>query len=206
MAGRFITFEGIDGAGKSTHLDTAVAQLRTHGLEVVLTREPGGSEMAETLRQWLLTRSMDANTELLLMFAARADHLAQVIRPALQRGAWVVCDRFTDSTLAYQGGGRQLDERQILQLAEMVHADCRPERTYFFDLDPVTAQARREASRDADRFEAEQLAFFERVRAVYQRLASAEPARIMTLDSARPLAQVAAQLLADLDDQVRRFG
>lgn len=204
--GRFITFEGIDGAGKSTHLAGAVARLEQNGLTVVLTREPGGSEMAETIRAWLLNQAMDSLTELLLIFAARADHLAQVIRPALERGDWVICDRFTDSTLAYQGGGRELDEAFIRALAERVHGDCQPDRTYYFDLDPVSAQARRLASREADRFEAEQEAFFERVRRIYQSIATAEPERVVTLNSALPLDEVAAALHADLAQQAELFG
>ncbi len=206
MTGRFLTLEGIDGAGKSTHLAGAVERLRARGLEVVLTREPGGSPLAEDLREWLLNRAMAPQTELLLMFAARADHLDQLIRPALARGAWVVCDRFTDSTLAYQGGGRGLDQALIRALAKTVHGDCEPDRTYYFDLDAETAERRRLASRDADRFEAEQRAFFDRVRGAYQAIAKEQPERVLTLDSAQSLAAVQARLYADLDDQMARYG
>ncbi|MGH1358241.1 MAG: dTMP kinase [Burkholderiaceae bacterium] len=206
MTGRFLTLEGIDGAGKSTHLAGAVERLRASGLEVVLTREPGGSPLAEDLREWLLNRAMAPQTELLLMFAARADHLDQLIRPALARGAWVVCDRFTDSTLAYQGGGRGLDQALIRALAKTVHGDCEPDRTYYFDLDAETAERRRLASRDADRFEAEQRAFFDRVRGAYQAIAKEQPERVLTLDSAQSLAAVQARLYADLDDQMARYG
>ncbi len=206
MTGRFVTFEGIDGAGKSTHVAGAVDRLRAAGLEVVVTREPGGTELAESLREWLLNRSMGPQTELLLVFAARADHLDQVIRPALARGAWVVCDRFTDSTLAYQGGGRGLSREFILTLAQAVHADCQPDRTYYFDLDAHTAEQRRLADRTADRFEAEERAFFERVRQAYLAISAAEPGRVLTLNSAQSLEQVRAALNADLDKQLATHG
>ena len=206
MPGRFITFEGIDGAGKSTHVEPAVRQLRASGLEVVLTREPGGTALSESLRQLVLTQPMDPTTELLMMFAARADHVAQVIQPALERGAWVVCDRFTDSTVAYQGGGRQLDMAFIAGLASQVHSHCNPDRTYYFDLDSGTAQQRRQASRSPDRIESEQAAFFDRVRTAYLEIARREPERVMTLDSAQPLQTVAQQLRNDLQAQMQRFG
>lgn len=206
MAGRFITFEGIDGAGKSTHVQPAVEQLRRAGLNVVLTREPGGTALAEALRQSLLSQQMDATTELLLMFAARADHVHRVIRPALDRGSWVVCDRFTDSTLAYQGGGRELDITFIRQLAKQVHGHCEPDRTYYFDLDPEIARQRREASRQPDRIESEQGAFFERARNAYLEIARHEPNRLMILNSARPIDAVADELQRDLQEQIERHG
>lgn len=206
MVGRFITFEGIDGAGKSTHVQPAVEQLRTAGLDVVLTREPGGTELAEALRQSLLSQEMDATTELLIVFAARADHVHRVIQPALARGSWVVCDRFTDSTLAYQGGGRELDPAFIRQLAKQVHSHCDPDRTYYFDLDPGIARQRREASRQPDRIESEQAAFFERARNAYLDIARSEPERVLILDSAQPLDVVADDLQRDLQNQIDRHG
>lgn len=206
MAGRFITFEGIDGAGKSTHVPPAVEQLRAAGLDVVLTREPGGTDLAEALRQSLLSQEMDATTELLMMFAARADHVHKVIQPALDRGSWVVCDRFTDSTLAYQGGGRELDTAFIRLLAKQVHSHCEPDRTYYFDLDPEVARLRREASRQPDRIESEQAAFFQRARNAYLDIARSEPDRVMILDSAQPLDAVADTLQRDLQKQIDRYG
>jgi len=206
MRGRFITFEGIDGAGKSTHVEPAVEILRAAGLDVVLTREPGGTELAETLREVLLSQEMNATTELLLMFAARADHVHRVILPALRAGSWVVCDRFTDSTLAYQGGGRQLDSGFINSLAEQVHRHCGPDRTYYFDLDPATARQRRENSREPDRIESEQGAFFERTRDAYLELAKSDPERVLILDSTQPLETVALALEQDLQQQIKRYG
>lgn len=142
MTGRFVTFEGIDGAGKSTHVDWYVERLRARGIDVVLTREPGGSELAETLRELLLRRKMGMQAELLLMFAARSDHLERLIRPALAAGQWVVCDRFTDSTWAYQGSGRGAPAERIAWLEAWVHDDLQPDRSYLFDLAPELAAQR----------------------------------------------------------------
>lgn len=198
MRGRFITFEGIDGAGKSTHLDWYAGRLREQGREVVLTREPGGTALAEALRALLLEQAMDMQTELLLMFAARQDHLERLIRPALERGAWVVCDRFTDSTFAYQGAGRGAPVEHIRTLAQWVHGDLHPDRTYLFDLSSGEARARRARARAADRFEAEDEAFFERVRSGYQAQVATGPERYRIIDASRDIAQVRAILEADI--------
>jgi dTMP kinase len=181
--GHFITFEGIDGAGKSTHIDALADRLRSHGREVVLTREPGGSALAERLRELLLHEPMDPLTEALLVFAARRDHLQHRIEPALARGAVVICDRFTDATFAYQGGGRGLDERVLAQLEAWVQQGRQPDLTFWFDLPPALAAERRAASRAPDRFEREDEAFFARVRAAYAQRASAAPRRFVRIDA-----------------------
>lgn len=196
--GRFITFEGIDGAGKSTHLAATVARLRARGLEVVETREPGGTALAERLRGLLLHEAMSLQTELLLMFAARQDHLDHLIRPALARGAWVVCDRFTDSTYAYQGAGRQMGAEVVARLEALVHPDLQPDQTFYFDLPPALAAARRAQARAADRFEAEDLAFFERVRGGYLQRAQADPRRFVIIDAAAPIEVVATAVATRL--------
>lgn len=204
MRGRFITFEGGEGAGKSTQIARAAAWLRARGLEVVLTREPGGTPRAERLRALLLERDaepMPQSCELLLMFAARATHLENLIRPAVARGAWVLCDRFTDATYAYQGGGRGLPLRQIDALAELVHGDLWPDLTLLLDL-PVEEGLARASTRNGaggpDRFETEQRAFFERVRDVYRARAAAEPGRFRLIDAARPVDAVAQAVEAVL--------
>lgn len=197
MRGRFISFEGIDGAGKSTHLEWYAERLREAGREVVLTREPGGTELAEALRALLLDRAMDARTELLLMFAARQDHLEHRVRPALASGTWVVCDRFTDSTLAYQGAGREGPLDRIRALADWIHPDLWPDRTYLFDLPADEALRRRARARPADRFEAEDLAFFERVRAGYQAQARAEPDRFLVIDASQDIDRIRSRLAED---------
>lgn len=177
---RFITFEGIDGAGKSSHIAWLAGRLRDRGHEVVLTREPGGTPLAEALRTLLLEREMDPLTEALLVFAARRDHLRGCIEPALKRGAIVVCDRFTDATFAYQGGGRGLPLEVLSALEGWVQEGRQPDLTLWFDLPAAVAAERRRAARAADRFEALDEAFFERVRAGYARRAegSARFARV----------------------------
>jgi dTMP kinase len=185
--GRFITIEGIDGAGKSSHLDALTAWLRRRGHEVVQTREPGGTRLAESIRELFLHKDdMDALTEALLVFAARRDHLRQVIEPALARGAVVVCDRFTDATFAYQGGGRGFDLDVLTQLEQWVQQGRQPDLTLWFDLPPSVAASRREAARDADRLERETLAFFERARAGYAARAQAAPQRFAVIDADQP--------------------
>ncbi|RPH40790.1 MAG: dTMP kinase [Burkholderiales bacterium] len=184
---RFVTFEGIDGAGKSSHVDWFAEQVRGRGHRVVVTREPGGTELAEAVRDWVLNRPMSMRVEALLVFAARQDHLDRLIRPSLADGTWVVCDRFTDSTVAYQGGGRGMPLEDIALLERWVHPDLQPDRTYLFDLDPDTAARRRQAVRDADRFESEQSAFFTRVRQAYLERAEAAPDRFVRLDGAQPI-------------------
>lgn len=165
--GRFITFEGIDGAGKTTHLDALERIWREAGHEVVRTREPGGTPLAEQLRGLFLHEPMDSLTEALLVFAARRDHLTQVIEPALARGAWVLCDRFTDATFAYQGGGRGFDLSVLTTLEGWVQGGRQPDLTFLFDLPPAVAAARLAGARQPDRFEAQDQVFFERVREMY---------------------------------------
>ncbi|MFO1293399.1 MAG: dTMP kinase [Rubrivivax sp.] len=193
-AGRFVTFEGIDGAGKSSHIEALAAWLRARGHEVVLTREPGGTPLAEALRELVLHRPMDALTEVLLVFAARRDHLRGVIEPALERGATVLCDRFTDATFAYQGAGRGFAREPLAALERWVQQGREPDLTLWFDLDAATAAARRSAVRAPDRFEGEDLAFFERVRAGYAERARAP--RFVRLDAAREPAEVWLQIEA----------
>lgn len=184
MRGRFITFEGIDGAGKSTQHAWLAAHLRSSGHEVVATREPGGTPLGEQLRELLLTEPMHIETEALLMFASRREHIAQVIEPALARGAWVVCDRFVDASFAYQGGGRGLAWEKIAALRDWTLGNLQPNITFIFDVPVATAQERlAKASNQPDRFEQEQTAFFERVRAAYHRIAAENPRRVMLIDA-----------------------
>lgn len=204
--GCFLTLEGVDGAGKSSHIAWVCEQLQARGLRVISTREPGGTELGEALREWLLHRTMTLRTETLLMFAARAEHLAQVIEPALARGDWVVCDRFTDATFAYQGGGRELGAPAIAALEQWVHGHLQPDRTWFFDVPLHVARQRLAASREADRFEREDEAFFQRTRAAYQARVRAAPDRMLTIDSAVDLEAVRVQLQGDLEQLWRRFG
>ena len=199
MSGRFITFEGIDGAGKSTHIDALADRLRQRGAEVVCTREPGGTALAEQLRELVLHQSMDALTEALLVFAARRDHVQRVIAPALARGASVVCDRFTDATFAYQGSGRGFDLAILAKLEGWVHGGLQPALTLWLDLPAETAAQRRAQARAADRFESEDLAFFERVRAGYAARMAASPQRFARIDSSLDKAAVRAQIDAELE-------
>lgn len=199
MSGRFITFEGIDGAGKSTHIDALAQRLRQRGAEVVCTREPGGTELAEKLRELVLHQPMDALTEAMLVFAARRDHVQRVIAPALARGATVVCDRFTDATFAYQGGGRGFDASILAQLEHWVHGNLQPALTLWLDLPAEMAAQRRAQARAADRFESEDLAFFERVRAGYAARMAASPQRFARIDSSLDKAAVGAQITAELE-------
>jgi dTMP kinase len=192
--GKFITFEGIDGAGKSTQLAYLADHLRRQGRDVVVTREPGGTPVGEALRQIVLTQDMDPRTETLLMFAARAEHLARVIRPALAAGRWVVCDRFSDATFAYQSGGRQLPAVDVESLERWVHLDLVPDRTILVDIAPEVAARRLAAARAADRFESEQTAFFARVRAAYLARAAQAPARFVVLDGASAPEQLHARI------------
>lgn len=206
-AGRFVTLEGGEGVGKSTNMAFVAAHLRAAGLEVVTTREPGGTPLAEAIRQLLLfggDEPMAPLTELLLVFAARAQHLARVIEPALQRGAWVLCDRFTDATYAYQGGGRGLDRAAIAALERLVQGTREPDLTLYLDLPVEAAQARLDG-RERDRFEREELAFFQRVRETYLSRA-AEAARFRIIDAGLPLAEVQVQLARTLDEFLVREG
>lgn len=197
MTGLFITLEGPEGAGKSTNREYLAARLRAEGIDVVLTREPGGTPLAERIRDLLLApsdESMHADTELLLVFAARAQHLAQVIRPALARGAIVLCDRFTDATYAYQGGGRGLSHERIATLEDFVQAQLRPDLTLVFDLPVEIGLARASARGQLDRFEQEGRAFFEAVRDTYLNRAKAAPGRYRLVDAALSLSEVQQSL------------
>jgi dTMP kinase len=184
--GRFVTFEGIDGAGKSSHVEPLAAWLRARGHDVVVTREPGGTALAERLRELVLQSPMDALTEVLLVFAARRDHLQGLIEPALARGATVLCDRYTDATFAYQGGGRGFDPDVLAALERWVQRGRDPDLTLWFDLAPAQAAARRAAVRAPDRFEREDAAFFERVRRGYALRAEQAPGRFVRIDAAPP--------------------
>ena len=184
MRGRFITFEGIDGAGKSTHHTWMVEFLRAHGRKVVSTREPGGTPLGEKLRVLLLSESMDLETEAMLMFAARREHIVKVIEPALAAGEWVVSDRFTDASFAYQGGGRGLTLAKLRQLETWVQGDMQPDLTFLFDLDVAAAAKRLQGTgQSADRFELEKADFFERVRQAYLDRAKEFPLRFHIIDA-----------------------
>ena len=185
MTRRFITFEGIDGAGKSTHIDAVAQRLRATGATVVVTREPGGTPLAERLREIVLHTTMDALTESLLVFAARRDHIAQVIAPALAAGHTVLCDRFTDATFAYQGGGHGASLESLSQLEHLVQGALQPDLTIWFDLPAELAAQRRAQARAADRFEQKDLDFFDRVRGGYGARAQAMPARFARIDAAQ---------------------
>jgi dTMP kinase len=196
--GRFITFEGIDGAGKTTHLawfrDQLAQKLAPSGRTVVMTREPGGTPLGEALREIVLHQTMDLETEALLMFAARREHLAQVIEPALVRGDWVLSDRFTDATFAYQGGGRGLPRDKLETLERWVQGGFQPDLTVLFDLPPDTASERRGAAREPDRFESETDAFFTRTRAEYLRRAEEAPYRFSIVDSSQGIDAIRKKL------------
>ena len=198
-AGRFITFEGIDGAGKSSHIDALAEALRQRGHTVLLTREPGGTPLAEAIRTLFLQQEMDALTEALLVFAGRRDHLRCVIQPALARGEVVLCDRFTDATFAYQGGGRGFDLAVLAQLEAWVQQQgegglLQPDLTLWFDIPAATAAARRAAARAADRLEREDTDFFERVGAAYARRATGAPGRFARIDADQAREAVWAQV------------
>ncbi|MBK6600627.1 MAG: dTMP kinase [Betaproteobacteria bacterium] len=200
--GRFITFEGIDGAGKSTHIAWVVDRIVAAGHRAVATREPGGTPLGEALRELLLHQPMSHDSEALLMFAARREHLAQVIRPALARGDWVVCDRFSDATFAYQGGGHGVPAARVRELEAWIHGDCQPDLTLLFDVPTEVSRSRLLRSqangRTLDKFENEAEAFFARVRAAYLERAQGDPGRFRVVDSTRGLDEVRAALAAHL--------
>ena len=199
--GQFISFEGIDGAGKSTQIAAVCNALRERGLGLLQTREPGGTPLSEKLREIVLNDSMHLETEALLMFAARREHLAMAIEPALARGDWVVCDRFSDATYAYQVGGRGLDVAKFEALEQWVHPNLQPKLTLLFDVDPAVAAQRLAAGRDqADRFEREQRDFFERVRDAYLHRAASSQGRIAVIDAAQAPEAVTAAVLARLNE------
>jgi dTMP kinase len=203
VTGRFITFEGIEGVGKSTQQALAAAHLRRQGIDPLVTREPGGTPLAEKLRALALEPAhapVTPTAELLIMFAARASHVVEVIEPALRRGRWVLCDRFTDCTEAYQGGGRGSDPAWIRQLARIAHPGLAPDLTFVFDAPPELALARRAGRGDGhDRIEAEDAGFFERARATYLAIAAREPERVRVIDAMRAESEVAAEVIAALD-------
>lgn len=206
LPGRFLTLEGSEGVGKSTNLGFMADQLRQAGVPLIVTREPGGTEIAESIRELLLQphgEPMADMTELLLVFAARAQHLATVIYPALARGQWVLCDRFTDATYAYQGAGRGMDSDVIARLEVMVQKNVRPDLTLILDVDPAVGLSRIRDRGEPDRFEQEKLAFFRKVRDNYLERASTDPGKTV-IDAGRPLPEVQQQIAAILGQYVER--
>lgn len=193
MRGQFITIEGMDGAGKSTLLATLTSWYDTHNIPYYLTREPGGTLLGEQLRTLLLQQEMDLHTEALLMFAARQQHLSEIIRPKLAQGITIICDRFSDASFAYQGGGRGLAWEKIQILADWVHADLQPDWTIFLDVPVAVSQARLQG-RALDRFEQQNVLFFERVRAAYEQRIAENPTRFCRIDASLALEEVCAQV------------
>jgi len=200
--GRFISFEGIDGAGKSSHIETLAAWLRERGRPVLVTREPGGTALAERLRELVLHEAMDTLTETLLVFAARRDHLQRAIEPALIAGTTVLCDRYTDATFAYQGGGRGFDLAVLAQLETWVQQGRQPDLTLWFELPPATAAGRRAAAREPDRFERQDEAFFARVHAGYAQRCAGDPQRFARIDADQTRGAVWAQVVAAVQARV----
>ena len=206
MQGRFITVEGGEGAGKSTMMAHIMSWLEQHGHRVVRTREPGGTQLAETIRDILLDKDNDSLSdlaELLLVFASRAQHLEEVIRPALARGETVLCDRFTDATWAYQGGGRRISADDIATLEELVHGDLQPDLTLLLDLPVEQGMSRAMNRSESDRFESESRGFFQRVREAYLQRARTEPGRFAIIDASRPLAEVREQIEQALEERLQ---
>lgn len=191
---KFITFEGVDGAGKSTHLEWFANALRQRGIDLLVTREPGGTPLGEYLRELLLNHAMHAETEALLMFAARREHVEQVIRPALQRGTWVISDRFSDASFAYQGGGRGVALEKLEQLERWVHSDLQPDMTLLFDIPIEIARLRLANNISLDRFEHEQDSFFEKVRQAYLARSQKSPARFVIIHAEKTREEVKANL------------
>jgi dTMP kinase len=207
--GWFLTLEGVEGTGKSTNLTFITDYLCNAGVDLIVTREPGGTPLGEEIRSLLLSHrdeGMHPDTELLLMFAARAEHLRRKIQPALAAGQWVLSDRFTDATYAYQGGGRALDLQRIQILEEWTQGELRPDITFLLDLDPEVGLARAAGRAELDRFEAEDLAFFHRVRHAYQARVEAQPERFRVVDAAQSLSDVQADLAAYLDALLQHAG
>jgi len=205
--GAFITLEGIEGVGKSTHRERCEALLKARGIDVVVTREPGGTDLGERLREWILESEharLSAEVETLLMFAARGYHLDNVIRPALERGTWVLCDRFTDATFAYQGSGRGVHRPLLAALKSAIQGELEPDLTLLFDA-PIEIGFGRIASRSKDHFEREDRAFFERVREGYAGLARSEPGRFRVIDATPPIDDVWAATAIELERFIARF-
>ena len=193
-SGKFITFEGIDGAGKSTHISFVQQLIEAQGISVVSTREPGGTELGETLRSILLNQKMHLETEAMLMFASRREHLAQVIEPALAAGQWLISDRFTDASFAYQGGGRHLSIEKLNALENWVHPHLQPDLTLLFDVPISVAKARLDATRTLDKFEKEDAEFFNNTRNEYLRRAKEFPQRFRVIDSTRSIEEIRDEL------------
>ncbi|QEI06807.1 dTMP kinase [Pigmentiphaga aceris] len=196
--GRFLTLEGVDGAGKSTHVDWIAQTLRDLGIDVLQTREPGGTPLAETLREMVLNQPMSLETETLLMFAARSEHIKQVIEPALAAGRWVLSDRFTDASYAYQGGGRQLGGDRVAALEKWLHPGLQPDRTWLFDVPLSVARERLGRARVPDRFEQESDAFFERTRNAYLTRVAESPDRIRVIDGTQSIDAIRELLAQEL--------
>lgn len=205
MRGKFITVEGIDGAGKSTHLVWLSDRLRASGITLCQTREPGGTPLGEKLRALLLDKDqpMHLETETLLMFAARREHIERVIEPALARSEWVLCDRFTDATFAYQGAGRGVAREKLVTLERWVQGDLQPDLTIVFDLPPAVGRARAGSIKTPDRFERENEAFFERVRDGYLQRAKEAPQRVRVVDASHSIGEVRAALALIVEDLCR---
>ncbi len=202
MTGKFITVEGVEGVGKSTNIETLKSFLQENEIDFILSREPGGTDMAEEIRDLLLAvreEPLGEMSELLLIFAARAQHLDQLIKPALASGKWVICDRFTDATYAYQGGGRGLSKQTIAQLENLVQEDLRPDLTILLDMDPELGLQRAAARGSLDRFEREEVSFFTRVREVYLQRAAEDSNRFIIIDASQDLESVKSDLLAELN-------
>lgn len=207
--GLFITLEGVEGVGKTTNMTFVRDYLQRAGVDLLCTREPGGTPLAEEIRQILLCdrdEQVDAQAELLLIFAARAQHLHRVIQPALKAGQWVLCDRFTDATFAYQGGGRNLPLSVINQLETLVQNGRQPDKTFFLDLDVDIGLARAQGRGAPDRFEKENRQFFERVREAYWQRVQQQPERFAVIDASVSLSEVQAQISMELDELLRRNG
>jgi dTMP kinase len=201
MRGRFLTVEGVDGAGKSTHLQFIADFVASRGRHAIVTREPGGTDLAEHLREAILTQAMAPEVETLLIYAGRADHVTRVIRPALEAGSWVICDRFSDATAAYQVAGKGVPAQLVDSLAAIAHPGLVPDRTLVFDCPYETAAKRLSASgKKLDRFEREDRAFFERVRGAYLARAKAEPARVRVIDATASLSDTRKALERHLSD------
>ena len=195
MKAKFITLEGMDGAGKSTHISSIISLLKQRSVEVVSTREPGGTELGERLRELLLHEAMHPETETLLMFAARREHIAQVIAPALARGAYVLSDRFTDATYAYQCGAKGVNALKIEQMEQWVQDGLQPDMTLLFDVPVEVSMQRLSAAREPDKFERESADFFTRIRNAYLERARKNPERFKVIDSNRPLDEVAQSVM-----------